>query len=81
MKQIAQWEAMIIVKQNTDYCKLENKQVREEFINQASIYTIQGDERAVPYEYQQNTNDNVMRDREMMEEVLARLYRQIELYF
>jgi len=69
-----------IVKSNIS-CDLREERFRETIEDQARIYEISGDIRAIPDEFKNQTNERLEDTDDMVEELIDELYRVIRNYF
>lgn len=77
----ADWVAQVNINAGTKNCSLFNRSFSEDVEDVIEEYILEGDERAVPNCYKsKNSNDKLMSDDDMADELIEELYSQIRSY-
>lgn len=76
-KKTATWNVNVEVTSNSKNCELRNASFEEETISTSQIFTLAGDQRAIPDEYKKSNDDELTKDDDMAEILLGILYERI----
>lgn len=80
LSKIAIGEIWINVYSNNKNCRLSDKRIENEIVNVVERHTITGDRRAIPNNYDDTFQDELMQDDDIAEELIDLLYEEIRNY-
>ncbi|MFK7773287.1 MAG: hypothetical protein AB8F94_14160 [Saprospiraceae bacterium] len=76
-KKTATWNVRVEVTSNSKNCELGDASFEEETISTSQVFTLTGDERAIPNEYKKSKTEELTTDDDMAEILLGILYERI----
>ncbi len=77
----ATYDLRVDIRSYSQNCDLRSNRFSERLRSQTEETQLEGDSRAIPSRYKGRREDNPMRDDEMAEELIRRLYREVVRYY
>lgn len=73
----ATWDVSVEVVSNSKNCEVGDASFEEETVSTSQVFTLDGDERAIPNEYKKSKSEELTKDDDMADILLERLYERI----
>ncbi len=80
IKKTVAWRVDLEIINSSQNCKLREDRFRASVEDRVEIFELSGDERAIPDEFKNNSNNRLEDTDDMVEELIDELYRQIRNY-
>jgi hypothetical protein len=81
IKKIVSWRVDLEILNASQNCSFQEERFRASVEDKAEIFELSGDQRAIPEEFKNNTDDRLKDTDDMVEELIDELYRIIRAYF
>ncbi|MEM9549080.1 MAG: hypothetical protein AAGA77_24040, partial [Bacteroidota bacterium] len=75
------WRVDVEINRSTNNCDLREERFTEEVEDKIEIYELSGDERAIPNEFKDSSNQELKDTDDMVEDLIDDLYRRVRNYF